>query len=331
MSHNQLVYDEFPSAPNHTIKHDKEDAGVLTSVGWVTWLCLGVVAFIILVFVLSSVSLAQSNHLRSDFDSKMQQLQERLETQQTNQQFISADTRVVGINSLRATQRRLCVMQSCYTKKGERGEQFELLTQSIEEIRQKEMKDFYYSHINVSIGLSVAPQPKGTKKYLTIEYDVTSSFGYFSSIRLEELEFNTFEQSLGAMRSITLCTNNPFLDVARCDASLTKRNILALRGHENVPFVIATPSEEEGEDDSVREEGAVKLEDKEKQREQVIGLRMYNIVFYQSEGEEKTTTTRGSVPPSSIVQNKTRHGAGSLVDANTYKEQRVLTLDLPQC
>jgi len=348
---------------HHRHHHHKSD-GDAAAIGWATWCCvISFSAFILIFVIIAIVASAQSNNVEHHMHQQFTHWQTTMDAQQEQEDTLA--TKMVTMSALDGTpgQRRLmlCARQSYYSKKGEqvllaKENELHVLEQSIEELREGEMKDFYYYHVSAHMKLSLTSSlmAKHQKSYLTIDYNITSSFGRVSTVRLEELEFNTLDQSLGAMRSIVLCTNNPFLDVQRCDASLTKRNILTLHGQESVPLVIALQKEKKqqqknvasgggttttGRDAIIHEEQTVDLLDaeedddeevsssphKDKQRREVIGQRMYNIVFYQNEGTDSYTAAT-----TASRKNKT-HGTGSLDNADSYKEKRILTLEPIQC
>lgn len=332
---------------HHHNTHVKEVVVSNGDGGWAVWLvCAGIGTLLLVFFIIAAVGLGQSNTTQSHVNFQMAQIREEIEAQQS--QLVKSDSRMVLTSAIKqGKQRQLCALQSYYSKKGEallqNGDRLEPLTQTIGEIREGEMKSFYYYHVSARVRLSMG-QDKAHREYLTVDHNITSNFARFSSIRLEELEFNTLDQSLGPMRSIALCTNNPFLDVQRCDASLTKRNILALHGHENVPLLITlqqqpanTMHQEQtiklnpNEDDDSELEEASGGDDtpdrlhRRKQRREVIGLRMYNVVFYQSEEVKQIASLAPSVTKQRI------HGSSTMDDAASYKERRVLTLDLAQC
>lgn len=326
--------------------HDNEDQhhhhhhqSTASSVGWATWLCIFVFsAFFLTIFIIAVVANVQSNNVEHHVQSQFMQWQTTMDEQQEQQDTLATNMVTMSLLSSKGrVQRRvmLCARQSYYNKKGDAAaavddeeNKLHVLSQSIEEIREREMKDFYYYHVNAHLRLSLAHEKK-EKSQLMIDYNITSSFGRISTIRLEELEFNTADQSLGAMRSIILCSNNPFLDVQRCDGALTKRNILALHGQETIPLVIALP-EPPVSTTTLHEEQVVDLEEEEeeeetshKQRREILDQRMYNIVFYQTE-----VLASGSL----VQKNRTHvHGSGSLYNTNSYKEHRILTLEPTQC
>lgn len=339
---------------NHRHHHHDDDhhhhhhGSSSSSIGWATWLCIFVFsAFFLTIFIIAVVTNVQSNNVEHHVHSQFMQWQTTMDEQQEQQDTLATNMVTMSLLSSKGrVQRRvmLCARQSYYNKKGEDvdGDENKLhvLSQSIEEIREREMKDFYYYHVSAHLRLSLSQE----KSHLAIDYNITSSFGRISTIRLEELEFNTADQSLGAMRSIILCSNNPFMDVQRCDASLTKRNILALHGQETIPLVIALPEskykttlppvvvtslhEEQvidltaGEEEE--EEEKKETSHKHKQRREVLDQRMYNIVFYQTEVSSSDS--------SSSQKNRTHvHGSGSLYNTNSYKEHRILTLEPTQC
>lgn len=316
--------------------HDHHHGSSSSSIGWATWACIFVFgAFFLTIFIIAVVANVQSNNVEHHVHSQFMQWQTTMDEQQEQQDTLATNMVTMSLLSSKGrVQRRvmLCARQSYYSKEAE-GDKLHALTQSIEEIREREMKDFYYYHVSAHLRLNLEEGGVAHKSHLIIDYNITSSFGRISTIRLEELEFNTVDQSLGAMRSIILCSNNPFSDVQRCDASLTKRNILAMHGQEKIPLVIAlkpqsppsaTLHEEQVIDLGGEEEEAEETTHKQKQRREILDQRMYNLVFYQAEA-----TVTDSLSPQN---NKTRiHGSSSLYNANSYKEQRILTLEPTQC
>lgn len=341
--HHHKDEDHHHHNKDHHPHHDEERGWA-----WGAYLCVVFIFLGVFFFILAAVALGQSNHVKHHVEMRLSQFQETFEEQQTLRDGLSAKTVPIGALGKKhsdATKQRhvaLCASQSYYSKKGDalllNDDRLEVLTQTIDEIRHGDMKDYYYYHIHARLVLSTTTMasPKAQNRvYLVMTYNITSSFGRFSTVRLEELEFNAVDQSIGAMRSIVLCTNNPFMDVQRCDASLTRRNILALGGEESVPLEIALPlttvtTTTPKETETVHQEGLVDFEEegdeeknhKEKQRRQVMGLRLYNLVFYQAEEEIIATP-----------ENKTRSHAttGSLDIADSYKEERILTLEPVQC
>lgn len=143
-----------------------------------------------------------------------------------------------------------------------------LLTETIEVIRSAEMKSHPYYHINIHLYLAIKIGEKEEEE-LNILYNVSSTLMPFSTIRLEELEFDTEKNGLGPMRSIVLCSDSLELNAPqRCDDKAllaSKRNLFVLPGEDTVPLAILPRV------NTVKGQATADLGD---------SLRMYNIVFY---------------------------------------------------
>ena len=281
------TYVSVPLQAQQTIYARKDDqpsqstGGFGRGYSWGAYICI----FLFVVFgifaIISSVSLDKANNNQHELNSYIEQWHQAEEERNAHAELSTKTIAMEG--EKRAI--TLCARQSYHTIQ----DKLVPLTESIESIKSPSMKDHSFYHINVRMRLYLETRDTSSKKdkrQLTISYNVTSSFKSFSTIQLEELEFSAIDHSVGPMRTIVLCSNNEEIDVERCDASIKKKHTLILRGEEVVPLIISPLS------NSIRKEGMQDIEptdedeDDEEQtteKRQPIGLRMYNIVFYESE------------------------------------------------
>lgn len=263
----------------------KEESSHATSYcrgySWATYICIGVFIVFGIVAILATVGVDKANSNANALNAQIEQWHQ-VEEERNAHAEVASKTIVMDGEKRAIT---LCVLQSYHLIENK----LVPLVESIESIRSDAMKDHDYYHVNVRLRLSFETRDTNTnskkdKRELTISYNVTSSFMPFSSVRLEELEFNPLNHRAGPMRTIVLCSNdNEDLDVERCDTSLTKRQTLLLQGETTVPLVIAPLSMHK---EAIQDLDQAAKEDDgepEKGKRQQIGLRMYNIVFYQSE------------------------------------------------
>jgi hypothetical protein len=280
-------------AQQHTIYARKDDYATQTTGGfgrgysWGAYICI----FLVIVFgifaILSIIGVDKSNNNQHALNTYIAQWHQAEEERNAHAE-LSTKTIVMEGEKRAIT---LCALQSYHTLENK----LVPLTETIETIKSPSMKDHSFYHINVRMRLYLETRDSSSKKdkrQITISYNVTSSFKSFSTIQLEELEFSAMDHSVGPMRTIVLCSNNEEIDVQRCDDSITtKRNTLLLRGEEVVPLVISPVS------NAIRKEGMQDIEPEDEDADdntqttgndkpiklQPIGLRMYNIVFYESD------------------------------------------------
>lgn len=233
------------------------------------YVCVGllVVGLIVAIIAFSGLGIANTNkHDMNNFISQWH----ASESERTNHAELSS--RLITINQEEGRGITLCAIQSYHTPSNSLLPPKPLLTETIDEIRETEMKHHSYYHIGIRLYLSVSDGK------LTILYNMSSTLMPFSTIRLEELEFDTEKNILGALRSIVLCSNNLDLNAAqRCDdkALITKRKLFELHGEDVVPLSML--------EEDLAQATTVDLET-------INGgnsLRMYNIVFYTQ--DEKDT------------------------------------------
>jgi len=235
------------------------------------YICIGLVVLGIISSIIAVVGLALTNHNQQTMDSFISQWHA---TEEERKNHADLPSRMIAVSEKqRGT--TLCAIQTYHT---EAGVHRPLVTQTIEDIRAPAMKDHSFHHVNARLYLSIEMdyESKNARPLLNIMYNMTSTLKTFSTIRLEELEFDTTTNAIGPMRSIVLCSNNVELNAAqRCDdkALLTKRNLFVFHGQDAVPLHIVSQE-------------ATKLQLEEE--EPLISLRMYNIVFYTQEALKET-------------------------------------------
>ena len=239
------------------------------------YICICLVIAGLIIGIIAVVSIALTSHNQQTMNTFIAQWhtteEERLNHADLPSRMIAVSERQRGIT--------LCAIQTYHTESG--GIHRPLLTQTIEEIRSSEMKGHTFHHINVRLYLSIETDPEGKfdRPHLSIMYNMTSTLKPFSTIRLEELEFDTQTNAIGPMRSIVLCSNNVELNAAqRCDdkALLSKRNLFVFHGQDTVTLLIVSPATPEKD---VKTQATVDLQEEEP----LISLRMYNVVFYTQE------------------------------------------------
>jgi hypothetical protein len=323
-----------------------------TDYAWATWaffLCLGL---IVVFFVIAAVALGRTEEVHHTMNAQMAAKQEELDNHIDSLPFTDRLFPLASV--LHLTKPRvlnLCALTSYYATSGGPNEPLNRLTESIDDIRSAKMSPYKYTHLSSRLRLifnakiHTEGKKHKKKKLFTLQYNLTSSFIHFSSVKLQELEFDTLSQSVGPLREILLCSNNPALNndddddddedkVPRCDALLSKRNLLVIHGQKILPIVIARkpfsvsdPPLPPNDTSRLKEQAVYNLDEdddeeeddeneekkyKQNQKEDLLGLRMYNLVFYQIDEGAISTKTRNNV-------------------TSLYKEHRVITIEPDQC
>lgn len=230
---------------------------------------------------------------------------------------------------------------------------------SISALTSIELKDAYFSSISTRIKIiynvdTNVPVSTKRKKYMSIHYNITSRLTYFSTIKLVELEFDTPDQSIRVPRSIPLCSNNPnILETKRCDQLVSRQNIMLLHGDVRIPLFSSYLSERDGiqspttpgiphsskmpsqppqlkpkSQPPTQGEEIVYGPDEdegqswnEKQTDDIMGERVYNIIFYR---QEKSTDSKA---PTSPIDGTARPRETRPV----YQEREVLSIEPSKC
>jgi len=187
-------------------------------------------------------------------------------------------------------------------------------------------------NVNTSAFFSSAKiKMNGDGAYMTLAYNVTSNYMDFSTIELQELEFNVDERAVRPIRTLTLCTNNIELansvgQVARCN-KMTTSGLLTLSGARLLPLTSAfeepatapsasdrqtgtqtraptrapaptpTPTRSRGKPASGAMAGFdIMTNDPrqhgEQQKDEIFGIRAFYMIFYkESKATQKTKET----------------------------------------
>lgn len=248
------------------------------------WICLGVVSVILIVLVLSSVGVFRSTNNQQALNTLFAEWHQA--TEERNSHAESA-TRMITLDGESQYQRSatLCGIQTFHKDPGDSLYR-PLTTETIAQL----VKNHTFNHVNSRLQLSIitanaveeTSKSKKERAQLKMTYNITSTLlpPSFTSVRLEELEFNTRDQSLGALRTIVLCSSSdPQSDILPCDAFITKRRLFSLHGEDSVSFSASKKT--------VKEEQTINLLDNDDLRT----LRMYNIVFYHSAQPETPILT----------------------------------------
>jgi hypothetical protein len=208
---------------------------------------------------------------------------------------------------------------------------------------------------NVDTKDSDVPFSTKRKKYMSIHYNITSRLTYFSTVKLVELEFDTPDQSIRVPRSIPLCSNNPnILETKRCDQLVSRQNIMLLHGEVRVALFSSYLSERDGlpgptapsiPHSSKMPSQPPQLKPKtqpptegdeivygpdnddkgqswnEKQTEDIMGERVYNIIFYR---QEKATDPK-------VPSSPTDGTAKPRETRPIFREREVLSIEPSKC
>lgn len=280
--------------------------------------------------------LARTDNLAYTLNQQIAQMNSDRQSDDNNQMISSKLITLSSILSAKTVKvLSLCHLGIYYTKKGAQNDTFHKVDESIDEVSNRTMKDYYYYPTSVKVRMTFnshlnTPQlrVKENNKDILIDYNVTSSYIYFSTIALQELQFNIDEYSVKKTRTILLCSNNPdYVNIRRCDVLRynkmklhQSKRVPLLNNQENFansnyhdPSISNTTGDDEDEDDidGVSDE----YDHDDAQFDEIKGLRMYNIVFFKE--LDPDTPTRG--------------GNGQRSAKGTYKEERILTIEPNIC
>ena len=240
------------------------------------YFCLGIVAIIVVILIISSVGLGRSTNNQNTLNTYIAEWHEMMEERNSHAEMSS---RMIALNNdARLSQRSffLCTGTLTFHRDGTASNAtFKALgTETIEEMKGTQLKSHLYYHVTAHLMLVISEGDKKKEKtQLTVLYNISSTLvPPFSSVRLEEMEYNTHDHSIGALRTIILCSNNPDLNVQSCEESITKRKIFVLHGEDTVPLAIVPLPP-----NKIKQETTVDLSE---EPEALRSLRMYNIVFY---------------------------------------------------
>lgn len=250
------------------------------------YLCLFIVVLVGIIAIIAITGLGRSTNNQHALNAYITQWHEMEEERNSHAEMAS---RMITLNDRKSTRSIiLCGRQTYHKDNALANDTYKNLgTQSINEMRETQLKHHAYYHVNVRLLLTIKEgENKKETSQLTVLYNISSTLvPPFSTVRLEELEFNTRDHSIGPVRSIVLCSNNPDIDVQRCDESITKRKLFVLHGEDTVPLDIESLSPPS----KIKQESTVTIDP---ESEKLRNLRMYNIVFYLSKVDDLQSETR---------------------------------------
>lgn len=270
-------------------------------------LCVGLV---IVALILGSYGVSKSNQIQAQIQSEMSLRQEIAQHDAESLPFATRSIALSGVyRSGKPRVLSLCTLASYHAPSNGTTTLVPLQDETISEISEGSLRTHRFYHLNVHLRLTFAELTKkkklkttgvmseSRKKAILLEYNLTSNYVDFSTIKLEELEFDTRSASLHALRTIVLCSNSPYAVAHRCNEAQTK-TALVIRGEEelsfDIPRLLTPPSREEEEE-----------EEEDEEENEILGIRMYNLVFYRM-----------------VTQNASRA---------IYEETRLMTLEPSKC
>lgn len=332
---------------------------------WCAYGCCFLVVVIFLVFaIMVPIYLSRTDRFEHDMDHRMRELQ--LNNDETASSSAESKESFFSLMSVMTSNKKkvypLCYLNVFYSKNGTSKDPLYPLTETIAEILEGDMKNYYYYQLNIKLRLTfnvdassilgggtVKTNPRlkfidVSRKYMTIDYNITSNFGYFSTIKLEELEFNVDEQSIKPITNSILCTNNPNIATTsmRCD-KLISNNILALHRSELTPVFNSLMDEEEiVKKKHMTTTTSLNIKNDEEMlfydqlKSNILGVRLYNIVFYQQEYTDNNnpydTNNNDDNIPDRIRKNRTAPPVlHSRLNNKHYRERKVLTIQPRKC
>jgi hypothetical protein len=291
----------------------------LSSVPNAIWIMLFCFALVLIFGILSISAIAKTD----SFTNTVRMLQFGQSATPFKENSVGTGTSMFSVSSSILSSNNPSILlfgafEVYYTKTGNPGEEFHSIEKkTIKDLQSVDLKDVYYSPIKVSLSVEFnarVTEGKTTRigtnnrenKYMSFNYNITSRHIHFSTIKLVELEFDTLDQSLKPVRSIILCTKNPQVieSTTRCEHFVNNGNILTLYGEKVIIIPETGPKEGKEKNNSTTEEEkkdevSYQTRHNERSREQsqqdeIMGIRMYNIVFYEQIIVNATSSTRGS-------------------------------------
>ena len=261
------------------------------------------------------------------------------------------------------------------------------LTQDIEEITSDpQMKGAWYYPVEVRIDLefntdTTAVRSAATRtlfksagiQYMAYVYNITTSYPFVSSVRLDELEFQPYNAAYKRPRRVLMCSN-VLAGTKRCDHgaavaspngrasvlfepetlsiatihSVTWRQIRMDSGGEEeeqqkqqtpkTPFLAPTTSprlndltvvnsEDDLYDQIETNDVAETIAAIERQKESILGLRIYDLVFYRRSLSSNNKPTTPFIPNPHTSTGTTTGNGGS----NAITEEKLFTIQLQRC
>jgi hypothetical protein len=313
------------------------------------WSCLNFI-FWVSIFSMAIAILVQQSHL-SSATSLMQSRMTTLGRGTPNGRTLSVASQLaLDVPVLT----RMCEEQMYYAARGTANDTLHKLKATIDDITGEPLASYYHyavsAAVDIEVGADVARQLEtATKamfklnsevKYMSFAYNVTTDYPFFSSIRLQELEFNPFEHAWRNARQIVLCSNSAAVSSLRCDRHGDEK-IITVHNTKWRPVVPGAPVTEKKPavpDSRVRtaqpkprtqsadsEEELFDLIESpdssptriDAQKDEIMGKRLYNVVFY-----------RLVASPGDRVYQSHQMGSGGVQQP---REEKILTLELSRC
>ena len=265
-------------------------------------LCLCVI-LILTAILIGSIGLARNDHTQAQIQSELSLRQKIAQHDAESLPFVG---RSISLSNAYKTGKPrvllLCAMATYHRL--DANASLKVLSETIDEIVETPLLNHYFYHVSVQMRLTFTELAKkkklkttetlseSTKKVILLEYNVTSNFATFSTVKLQELEFETRRYSLRALRTIVLCSS--ILRQQRCDET-TENTTVIMSGEEELSFDIPQlpgvnqKVDDNDDDEAVAEEEIALISD-------ILGIRVYNLVFY-----EKKSTNNGSVVEKKIL------------------------------
>lgn len=210
---------------------------------WASWFWIFFCIFFVALFVIAIVALVNSNNNNDDFHHFSALTQRLLGSQQSSNDHSTLTSSLVALSSVFKSKEKLalslCHRNVYFTETANQSDPLVALSESIEEMMNETMKEFYYYPLSVRLRMefNVDPSEYGAvpklrmrtnRKYMTLAYNITTKYEHFSTIKLQELEFAADERSIQPARTFTLCSNNVALNIRRCDGLVNRHNKLLL-------------------------------------------------------------------------------------------------------
>lgn len=241
---------------------------------------------------------------------------------------------------------RLWERQMYYTTRGTANDTLHKLKETIDVLTTEPFSTYYHYDLSVELEielgdgvlrkLSTAARELGRidtdVQYMSFTYNITTNYPYFSTVELQELEFNAHDATWVNQRQITMCSNTASVSTRRCDRHGDEK-IVTIHNKKVRPV---TPTVRTGPPGKKQPETGVRTappkprtqsadsDDEifdliemvdnsptrtDAQKAQLTGRRLYNAVFYRQAAADR------------IYQ----MGSGA---GNRGREEKVLTLEL---
>lgn len=264
-------------------------------------LCLCVV-LILTAILIGSIGLARGTEAQAQIQSELSLRQEIAQHDAESLTFAGRSISLSHVYESGKPRVLILCAKETYHRVGV-NESLQELSETIDEVYETSLRNHDFYHVNVRMRFTFTELPKkkklkttgtlteSTKKAILFEYNVTSNFAAFSTVKLQELEFETHRHSLRALRTIVLCSPSS----QRCGESTDEENSLFIMSGEeelsfDIPQLPLTTTTSQKIDDDDEEVDMQLISD-------ILGIRMYNLVFYQKE----STNNNDSVTEKKIL------------------------------